>query len=152
MPLVSEAAVFTHFNNLVLVYFSIYCTLCQCCFYKLIFILSHPLPSTCPQVCRLHSRDAEADSGADAGRSLTVLYLVHTNLSEQSHSPPLHCRWVHSSITVKVTLHIGSAAWYRLWYNPEPKWIHWSFSNTGHHYFMDLFKTRPQVCFLCIAA
>lgn len=64
---------------------------------------SPPTP-THLQVCRLYSGDAEADPGADAGRSLTVLYLVHTNLSEQSHSPSCHSRWVQSSITVKVTL------------------------------------------------
>ena len=65
---------------------------------------NNPPAPTHLQVCRLYSGDAEADPGADAGRSLTVLYLVHTNLSEQSHSPSCHSRWVQSSITVKVTL------------------------------------------------
>lgn len=74
--------------------------------YKLIFLLSPPRP----QVCGLYPGDAEADPGADAGRSLAVLNLVHTDVSERCHSPPLHCRWVHSSITVKVTLHSCSAA------------------------------------------
>lgn len=89
-----------------------YIVLCLsvCFFNKLIFLLSSPSLPPAPQVCRFYSGDAEADPGADAGRRITVLYLVHTNLPEQIHSPPLHCRWVHSSVTVKVTLHTCSAA------------------------------------------
>lgn len=85
-------------------------------FNKLIFLPSCPLASTHPQVCRFYSGDAEADPGADAGRRIAVLYLVHTNLPEQIHSPPLHSRWVHSSVTVKVTSRTCSAA-------GRPKWI-----------------------------
>lgn len=57
-----------------------------------------PFPDARAQICRLYPRDAEADPGADAGRSLAGLYVVHTHLSEQLYPPALHFRWVHSCI------------------------------------------------------
>lgn len=50
------------------------------------------LPFSEPQICRLHPWDAEADSGADAGRSLTVLDMVYAHLFEHNYPPPGYCR------------------------------------------------------------
>lgn len=94
MLLVSQAAVCTHFSSLE-------CFLSLTCFTLLLCIYSPPFPpfpNACAQICRLYPRDAEADPGADAGRSLTGLYVVHTHLSEQLYPPPFHFRWVHSCI------------------------------------------------------
>lgn len=91
---VSQAAVCTHFSSLE-------CFLSLTCFTLLLCIYSPPFPpfpNACAQICRLYPRDAEADPGADAGRSLTGLYVVHTHLSEQLYPPPFHFRWVHSCI------------------------------------------------------
>lgn len=158
MALVFEVAVFTHFSNLVC--FLSWCmsgavswicfTMPQCLFQNW---YPPPFPPTLPQVCRLHSWDAEADPGADAGWSLTVLYLVHTNLSEQSDSPPLHCRWVHGNITVKVTLRTGRAA------GMQPRAKMNSVGSSGFffqtdlqsslNYSMDLFKTTGVFSVYC---
>ena len=130
MPLVSEAAVFTPFSNLV-------CTLSLCfswsvswiCFVFLTFLpcSSLVLPvSPNPQVCRLYQGDVEADPGADVSRSLTVLHLVHTHLSEQIYSPPVHCRWVKKQSRCQGDIaHTDSAAG-ELWYDPQPKWTEWA--------------------------
>lgn len=152
MPLASEAAVFTHSSTLVCFLFWCVSRSVSWIYFALPQCFNKVIPS--PQVCRLHPGDAEADLGADAGRRLAVLHLVHTHLSEQSHSPPLHCRWVHSSIAVKVTLQTGSAA-EGLWYNPELfsalAQIH--LLNAGRstiNYHIDLIRTKAQMCFLCI--
>lgn len=73
--------------------------LCFCFFLSLI-----PLLFVQPQVCRFNPGDAEADCGADAGRCIAELYLVHAHVPEPSHPPPLHFRWVKSGVAVKVTL------------------------------------------------